>query len=93
LLPLDAVLADRVLNLAMQSALVTIGATTEDESRLQLQRIVQETRDLVKPSFERTMKSETNPEAQKRVKFNFQVYSTMRAIQVFLSGSGLNNNT
>ena len=91
LLPLDAVLADRVLNLATQSALVTIG-NTGDDARLQLQRIVQETRDLVKPSFERTMKLETNPEAQKRVEFNFQVYSTMRAIQVFLLGSGLNNN-
>jgi len=73
LLPLDTVFAEKLLETALKSA--TLVSATKEEY---LQQVIQETKDLVRPSFERSMVG--NDEEKRRKTFNFEFYSTMRAI-------------
>eukprot|EP00986_Skeletonema_menzelii_P000881 scaffold253_cov143-Skeletonema_menzelii.AAC.9 len=73
LLPLDAAFADKLLETATKSAIL-VSATKEDY----VQKVIQNTKDLVRPSFERSMIG--SDEEKRRKTFNFEFYSTMRAV-------------
>lgn len=73
LLPLDTVFADNLLDTAVKSATL-VSATNQDY----LQKVIQNTKDLVRPSFERSMIG--NDDEKRRKTFNFEFYSTMRGI-------------
>jgi hypothetical protein len=73
LLPLDRVLAEKLMETAIKSA-IFVSAAREDY----LQKVIQDTKDLVRPSFERSMVG--SDEEKRRKFFNFEFYSVMRAI-------------
>jgi len=73
LLPLDTVFAEKLLETAIKSATL-VSATKEDY----LQKAIQDTKDLVRPSFERSMIG--SDEEKRKKSFNFEFYSVMRAI-------------
>jgi hypothetical protein len=73
LLPLDSVLAEKLMETAIKSA-IFVTAAREDY----LLKVIQDTKDLVRPSFERSMIG--SDEEKRRKTFNFELYSTMRAI-------------
>ncbi len=73
LLPLDTLFAEKLLETATKSA--TLVSATKEEY---LQQVIDNTKDLVRPSFERSMVG--NDEEKRRKTFNFEFYSTMRAI-------------
>lgn len=77
LLPLDQVFADKLLGTAIQSAILVSNVKEN-----YLQKAVQGTKDLVRPSFERSMIG--SDEEKKRKEFSFEYYSTMKAISNIL---------
>jgi len=81
-LPLDAEMKDTVLALAVKSALVASGGKKEDG----LLKEIEETKKLVRPSFERSMQNSASDDEKNRGLFKFELYSTMRAITNFLKG-------
>lgn len=88
LLPLDVALGDRVLDTALQCA-IDFGVGINKNDRLQ--QLVQDTENLVRPSFERTARSNNNSnktngseDSRNRVFYNFGVYSKLRGISTYL---------
>ena len=73
LLPIDVVFAEKLLETAVKSVMLVSGAKEGE-----LQRVIQNTKDLVRPSFERSMIG--SDEEKQRKTFNFEFYSVMRAI-------------
>lgn len=86
LLPLDVAMKESVLAAAVKSALLASGDTGSSNADA-LSKAIQETKDLVKPSFERSMQNSGSDEDDKnRGIFKFELYSTLRAITSFLKG-------
>jgi hypothetical protein len=77
LLPLDDAIAKKILDTAIKSTLL-VANIKEDY----LLNAIQDTKDLVRPSFDRSM---TGSEEEKKKKtFNFEFYSTLRSITKIL---------
>eukprot|EP00560_Eucampia_antarctica_P009660 CAMPEP_0197830670 /NCGR_PEP_ID=MMETSP1437-20131217/7287_1 /TAXON_ID=49252 ORGANISM="Eucampia antarctica, Strain CCMP1452" /NCGR_SAMPLE_ID=MMETSP1437 /ASSEMBLY_ACC=CAM_ASM_001096 /LENGTH=331 /DNA_ID=CAMNT_0043433215 /DNA_START=228 /DNA_END=1223 /DNA_ORIENTATION=- len=74
LLALDQKMADRVLNLAVQSA------EAGNNNMSLLLKTISDTEELVRASFERSIQDSADEEERKRKTFNFALYSKMRAI-------------
>mmetsp|Transcript_13485 Transcript_13485/g.19883 ORF Transcript_13485/g.19883 Transcript_13485/m.19883 type:complete len:391 (+) Transcript_13485:52-1224(+) len=94
LLPLDVGLGDRILDLALQCAVDSSGNGSKSNDRLQ--QLVQETENLVRPSFERTARKEGDAESSQdkrnRVLYNLAVYSKLRAISTYLENTNMIRN-
>lgn len=82
LLPFDSTMAEKILDLAVISAVTSnsYGSIKLDS----LQDSIRETEDLVRTSFERNIQSSGNEEEKKHKSFNFKFYSKMRAISNFM---------
>ena len=52
-----------------------------------LQKAISSTKDLVRPSFDRSIQASGNDDERKRLKYNFEVYSRMRSINNILGGN------
>lgn len=77
LLPLDDAFAKKILETAIISSLL-VANINEDY----LLKAIQDTKDLVRPSFDRSMIG--SDEDKKKKTFNFELYSTMRSITKIL---------
>ncbi len=77
LLPLDDAIAKKILDTAIKSTLL-VANINEDY----LLKAIQDTKDLVRPSFDRSMVG--SDEDKKKKTFNFEFYSTMRSITKIL---------
>ena len=77
LLPLDGQFAEKLLETAIKS-ITLLSAAKEDY----VQKVIQDTKDLVRPSFERSMIG--SDDEKRRKTFNFEIYATMRAITTIL---------
>ena len=86
LLQLDIRLTDRILDAAITSALIASGDASPATTREALNKSIQETKNLVRPSFERSMQTLLSDDEKKRGIFNFNLYATLRAITTFLRG-------
>jgi len=84
LAPLDVGVKDSILAAAVKSALIASGNGGNEAA---LNKAIQETKDLVKPSFERSMQNAANEDEKNRGIFKFELYSTLRAITSFLNGN------
>ena len=81
--PLDASLVRDMLSLAEKSALgVSPGVTATA-----LATKIQETKDLVRPSFDRSLESASSEDERNRGQSNFELYATLRSINGQLGGS------
>lgn len=89
LLPLDIRLTDRILDAAITSALIASGDASPATNREVLNKSIQETKNLVRPSFERSMQTLLSDDEKNRGIFNFNLYATLRAITNFLRGDKL----
>lgn len=76
LLAFDQIMADKILDLAVQSAVTSNGAGNMNL----LKKSINDTEDLVRASFERSIRNSADDEEKKRKSFNFALYSNMRAI-------------
>mmetsp|Transcript_27919 Transcript_27919/g.51475 ORF Transcript_27919/g.51475 Transcript_27919/m.51475 type:complete len:384 (+) Transcript_27919:69-1220(+) len=81
--PLDVGVKDSVLAAAVKSALIASGDKGGTDTLL---KAIQESKDLVRPSFERSMKNSVSEDEKNRGLFKFELYSTLRAITNFLKG-------
>ncbi len=87
LLPLDISMAESILDAAVNSALNASGGDRASSSEREvLHKSIQETKNLVRPSFERSMQTSVTDDDKKRGMFNFNLYATLRAIATFLRG-------
>ena len=77
--PLDVDLTQNILDAAVKSALLSSGS----KSDAALNKEIQQTKDLVRPSFERSMQNANDDEKNRGI-FNFELYSTLRAIVTYL---------
>ena len=77
--PLDVDLTQNILDAAVKSALLSSGSKSVDA----LNKEIQQTKDLVRPSFERSMQNANDDEKNRGI-FNFELYSTLRAIVTYL---------
>jgi len=83
LLAFDQIMADKVLDLAVQSAV-----SSSDAGNMNLlKKSISETEELVRGSFERNIQNSADEEEKKRKSFNFAVYSKMRAISNSMNGN------
>jgi hypothetical protein len=80
LLPLDNTVGNKLLEVAVASALVTSGS----KDTTSLNKYIEQTKNLVRPSFERSLQISTSEDDVKRRKFNFEIYATLRAINTYL---------
>ena len=88
LLPLDVGMAETILDAAMRSALLVFpgdGASTSNRDILD--KMIQETKNLVRPSFERSVQTSVGDDEKNRGEFKFNLYSTLRGITNFLKGN------
>jgi hypothetical protein len=76
LLAFDQIMADKILDLAVQSTVTSNGAGNMNL----LKKSINDTEDLVRASFERSIRNSADDEEKKRKSFNFALYSNMRAI-------------
>lgn len=79
--PLDAGMAAAVLAAAVASAAAASGAGEEA-----LRKEIEATKELVRPSFERSIASAVEEDDKNRGVYNFELYSTLRAIANLLKG-------
>lgn len=79
LLPLDEIQAMKILDIADKYV------TTNDLDSLQ--KAISSTKDLVRPSFDRSIQASGNDDERKRLKYNFEVYSRMRSINNILGNN------
>jgi hypothetical protein len=86
LLPLNVRMTESILEAAINSALIAAGDRTSSTARDALYKSIQETKNLVRPSFERNMQTAATDDEKNRGMFNFNLYSTLRAIPTFLRG-------
>lgn len=77
LLPLDDAFAKKILDTAIKSTLL-VANINEDY----LLKAIQDTKDLVRPSFDRSMVG--SDEEKRKKTFNFELYSTLRSITKIL---------
>lgn len=80
LMPLNAQVASTVLNLAVSSASAASGKS-EDVIRAK----IKEVRALVAPSFERKEQQSVTDNEKEKVRFNLELYATLRAITALLN--------
>ncbi|KAL7542758.1 hypothetical protein ACHAXR_012826 [Thalassiosira sp. AJA248-18] len=85
LLPLDVGMKDSILAAAVKSALIASGDQGGAKADV-LSKAIQETKDLVRPSFERSMQNSVSEDEKNRGVYKFELYSTVRAITNFLKG-------
>ncbi len=85
LLPLDVRMTESILDAAVNSALNASGGDRSSEREV-LHKSIQETKNLVRPSFERSMQTSVTDDGKNRGMFNFNLYTTLRAIATFLRG-------
>ena len=81
--PLDTGLVRDMLSLAEKSAL----GVSPGVSATALARAIQETKDLVRPSFDRSLESASTEDEKNRGRSNFELYATLRSISAQLGGS------
>ena len=86
LLPFDQVRANKILELAEESA-VSCGADAAA-----LKKAISATEELVRPSFERSIQNSKDEEEKMRKIFDFALYSRMRAISNILKGNSASRN-
>jgi len=79
LLPLDDAFAKKILDTAIKSTLL-VANINEDY----LLNAIQDTKDLVRPSFERSTSMVGSDGEKKKKTFNFELYSIMRSISKIL---------
>lgn len=84
LLPLDVGMTESILDAAINSALLASGDATSPSKRDILHKSIQETKSLVRPSFERSMQTLVTDDEKNRGMFKFNLYVTLRAITTFL---------
>lgn len=84
--PLDVRMTESVLAAAVKSALIASGDNGSSAKADVLNKSIQETKDLVRPSFERSMQDAVGEDEMNRGLFKFELYSTLRAITNFLKG-------
>lgn len=80
--PLNMDMKDTILASAVKSALVASGGGNADA----LTKAIQETKDLVRPSFERSIDNAASEDEKNRGLYKFELYYTLRAITNFLKG-------
>jgi len=85
LMPLDMDVTAQVLAAAVKGALIASGDSTAKAEET-LYKAIQETKDLVRPSFERSMANVASEDEKNKGIFKFELYSTLRAITNFLKG-------
>lgn len=88
LLPLDDGMADKILDLAVESALVAVASGAGKDS---LSKVIQQTKDLVRPSFERSIQNASSEDEKKKGQFSFEMYYTLRAISTFLKENNVSS--
>jgi hypothetical protein len=81
LLALDELVGTKVLDLAVRAAV----ASSDHGNMNSLKSLISDTEDLVRPSFQRSIKDSVDDEEKKRKTFNFALYSKMKAISKFLN--------
>ena len=70
-----------IINLAVKSALVASSGGSADE----LNKLIQQNKELVKPSFDRSLKGMNTEDEKNRGIYKFELYSTLRSITTFLN--------
>ncbi|KAL7554829.1 hypothetical protein ACHAWF_018478 [Thalassiosira exigua] len=85
LLPLDLRVKDQILDAAVKSAVVASGEKGGAKADA-LQKAIEDTKELVRPSFERSMQNSSSEDEKNRGVLKFELYSTLRAITNFLKG-------
>ena len=85
LLPLDVGMTESILDAAVRSALVASGDRAMSKADI-LRKSIQETKDLVRPAFERSMENSMSEDERNRGFFEFNLYATLRAIANFIGG-------
>ena len=86
LLALNVGMTESILEAAINSALIASGDITSSTRRESLNKSIQETKNLVRPSFERSMQTAVTDDEKNRGMCNFNLYATLRAIATFLRG-------
>ena len=79
--PLDMDMTQTIINLAVKSALVASSGGSADE----LNKLIQQNKELVKPSFDRSLKGMNTEDEKNRGIYKFELYSTLRSITTFLN--------
>ena len=87
MLPLDVGMTEIILDAAVRSALVASGDRALTKADI-LRKSIQDTKDLVRPAFERSMQNSMSEDERNRGIFKFNSYATLRAIANFMMGGG-----
>jgi hypothetical protein len=85
LLPLDVGMTEIILDAAVRCALVASGDRALSKGDI-LRKSIQDTKDLVRPAFERSMQNSMSEDERNRGIFKFNSYATLRAIANFMMG-------
>ena len=85
MLPLDVGMTEIILDAAVRSALVASGDRALTKADI-LRKSIQDTKDLVRPAFERSMQNSMSEDERNRGIFKFNSYATLRAIANFMMG-------
>ncbi|KAL3822921.1 hypothetical protein ACHAXA_010704 [Cyclostephanos tholiformis] len=85
LLPLDVGMTESILDAAVKGALAVSWEKSPYKADI-LHKTIQDTKDLVRPSFERSMQNSMSEDERNRGFFKFNSYATLRAISIFLTG-------
>ncbi len=84
---LDVELGGDVLRMGVESALIS--AADGSKGKETLEQAIERTKELVRPSFERSIQNSLdNEDERKRKVFNFEFYSTLRALDSYLTENG-----
>mmetsp|Transcript_23932 Transcript_23932/g.50426 ORF Transcript_23932/g.50426 Transcript_23932/m.50426 type:complete len:417 (+) Transcript_23932:66-1316(+) len=84
---LDAELGKDVLGMGVESALIAVA--NGGKGKEALEKAIQQTKELVRPSFERSIQNSMDNEGErKRKMYNYEFYSTLRAIDSYLTENG-----
>jgi hypothetical protein len=81
--PLDIVMKDSILAAAVVSAL----QACRDKKPNDLLTSIENTKELVRASFERSMQNSVSEDEKNRGLYKFELYSTLRAINNYLEGN------
>jgi hypothetical protein len=85
MLPLDVGMTEIILDAAVRSALVASGDRALTKADI-LRKSIHDTKDLVRPAFERSMQNSMSEDERNRGIFKFNSYATLRAIANFMMG-------
>lgn len=85
--PLDVGMTESILDAAVRSALFVSGDKSPSMADV-LRKTIQDTKDLVRPSFERSMQNTMTEDERNVGYFKFNLYATLRAIATFMAEGG-----